>query len=178
MNDSTNLQEMTGTDTLLWQNAPALSAYGTADIVLGSNQDFETALKHVMQVAQSGESTNVPRRISIEIQTPPGAIVNVYVSRQNDQWRAQLGTNDPQALKWVQNQMEALRQTGGLGAEVTWLPPQMETNAGQNPNFTGNQGREGRPDQEAQQEKRASRNRLSAPENSFMNTINELGRAA
>ena len=55
-------------------------------------------------------------RVAIEIQTPPGAIVNVYVSKQpDDQWRAQLSTNDPQALSWVQDKMSSLRQSNEFG---------------------------------------------------------------
>ena len=81
---------------------------------------------HVAQLTQTNES-RTPMRVAIEIQTPPGAIVNVYVSRQNDQWRAQFSTNDPQALAWVQDQMNSLRQSGDLGVDVNWLPPQMES---------------------------------------------------
>jgi len=100
-------------------------------IQLSSNQDFEDALKQVMHVAQLTQTNNsiAPMRVEMEIQTPPGAIVNVFVSKQNDQWRAQLSTNDPQALAWVQDKMSSLRQSNDLGVEVRWLPPQMESSA-------------------------------------------------
>jgi hypothetical protein len=99
-------------------------------IKLSTNHDFEDALKQVMHVAQltqTSPTSRVPMRVEMEIQTPPGAIVNVYVSKQNDQWRAQLSTNDPQALAWVQDKMSSLRGSNDLGVEVRWLPPQMES---------------------------------------------------
>jgi hypothetical protein len=99
------------------------------NIVLSSNNDFDDALKHVMQIASINQTSEsqIPLRVAIEIQTPPGAIVNVYVSKQDDGYRAQLSTNDPAALSWVQEKMSSLRESDtGLGVSVKWLPPQME----------------------------------------------------
>jgi hypothetical protein len=100
------------------------------NILLSSNNDFEDAIKQVVHIAQLSDasSSRTPTRIAIELQTPPGAIVNVYVSKQNDQYRAQLSTNDPAALSWVQDKITSLRQSNDLGVEVKWLPAQMESN--------------------------------------------------
>jgi hypothetical protein len=126
MNDTLNFPEIFssyGTNTVSQQ--PAVDLH----IQLSTNNDFEDALKQVMHVAQLTQTneSRAPMRVAMEIQTPPGAIVNVYVSRQNDQWRAQLSTNDPQALSWVQDKMNSLRQSNDIGVEVRWLPPQMES---------------------------------------------------
>jgi hypothetical protein len=103
-------------------NAPEVN------ILLSSNNDFSDALKQVVHIAQLNEATGTtnPTRVAIELQTPPGAIVNVYVSKQDDSYRAQLSTNDPAALSWVQDQISSLRQNNDLGVEVKWLPAQIE----------------------------------------------------
>jgi hypothetical protein len=98
-------------------------------IQLGSNHDFTDALNQVMHVAELGNMSRStpPLRVAIEIQTPPGAIVNVYVSRQADSsYRAQLSTNDPQALAWVQNQIGSLKNTSDAGSAIRWSPAQLE----------------------------------------------------
>jgi len=99
--------------------------------LLSSNQDFEDALKQVVHIAQLSDlsASRTPTRIAIELQTPPGAIVNVYVSKQDNQYRAQLSTSDPAALSWVQDKITTLRQGDDLGVEVKWLPAQIESNS-------------------------------------------------
>ena len=164
-------------------------------IQLTSNSQFTDALKQVMHVAQltqtSGSST--PLRVEMEIQTPPGAVVNVYVSKQGDGWRAQLSTNDPAALSWVQDQVTSLRQSGDLGSDVKWLPPQLEgsssiTTAGsQDANLSWNQGGQGQQDAYQQPDERQQQGRqqnaeatpeMATAASQFMNTLSELGRAA
>jgi hypothetical protein len=168
------------------QNAPDLH------IQLSSNNDFTDALKQVMHVAQLSQTNEsvTPMRVEMEIQTPPGAIVNVYVSRQNDQWRAQLSTNDPQALSWVQDQMSALRGSNDLGGDVRWLPPQMEStptlSSGQDANLTWDRGGQGQssyqqPDdrQPSQRQKQTDDKPGATPKsNLFMNALTSLGRTA
>ena len=147
-----------------------LSSYGTntasqhtavdMHIQLSTNNDFEDALKQVMHVAQLTQTneSRTPMRVAMEIQTPPGAIVNVYVSRQNDQWRAQLSTNDPQALSWVQDKMSSLRQSNDLGMDVRWLPPQMEATSTSSSGDSGlawdrgGQGQQGSQSQDERQQ--------------------------
>jgi hypothetical protein len=158
-------------------------------ILLSSNHDFEDALKQVMHVAQLTQTneSRTPMRVEMEIQTPPGAIVNVYVSRQNDQWRAQLSTNDLQALSWVQDKMSSLRQANDFGVEVRWLPPQMESGSGHNTNLSWDRGGQGQsnyqqPDerQQSQRQKKAGvlPGLTSILSNQFTDTIHALGRAA
>ena len=120
-------------------NLPTMlaSANGTSssasdvNILLSSNNDFEDALKQVVHIAQLNDaagSTSEPTRVAIELQTPPGAIVNVYVSKQDDStYRAQLSTTDPGALSWVQDKIATLRQGDDLGVQVKWLPAQIES---------------------------------------------------
>ena len=159
------------------------------NILLSSNNDFDDALKQVMHVAQltqTGES-RVPMRVAIEIQTPPGAIVNVYVSRQNDQWRAQLSTNDPQALTWVQDKMSSLRSSN-FGMEVRWLPPQMESSTGGNgSDLAWNRGGQGQSNyQQPDERPQSKRQKATAIEpeleaigaNHFMNTLTSIAEAA
>lgn len=98
-------------------------------IALGTNHDFAHALDQVMHVAELSNMSRAtpPLRVAIEIQTPPGAIVNVYVSRQTDSsYRAQLSTNDPQALAWVQGQIGTLKGSTESGSAIRWSPAQLE----------------------------------------------------
>ena len=180
-----------GVNTPAQQNAPDMS------ILLSSNNDFQDALKQVMHVAELTQTSQslTPMRVEMEIQTPPGAIVNVYVSRQNDQWRAQLSTNDPQALAWVQDQMTSLRQSNDVGVNVRWLPPQMESgtaatstsSSGQDSNLAWDRGGQGQSSYQQPDERSQSGRQKQAAElpelagvgsNSFMTTFAELGRAA
>lgn len=122
--DMTDLMTSTGsTQTVA---APSASVH----ILLGTNNDFKDALAQVMHVAELSHlsTTTPPLRVAIEIQTPPGAVVNVYVSKQPDNtYRAQLGTDDLQALNWVQDQIGSLKQSTDTGVAVRWLPAQLET---------------------------------------------------
>jgi metal-dependent amidase/aminoacylase/carboxypeptidase family protein len=159
-------------------------------IQLSSNTDFEDALKQVMHVAQLTQTSEsrTPMRVAIEIQTPPGAIVNVYVSRQNDQWRAQLSTNDPQALSWVQDKMTSLRQSSDLGVDVKWLPPQIEsaaTSAGNESNLGWDRGGQNQPNYQQQQDERQQPTRQKRAEvyagigsGQFMETLTAVGGTA
>jgi hypothetical protein len=125
MNTDLTLPEM-----IAGANANTASNSGAeVNILLSSNHDFEDALKQVIHIAQLNDATGTatPTRVAIELQTPPGAIVNVYVSRQADGYRAQLSANDPAALSWVQNQITSLRQNNDLGVDVKWLPAQIES---------------------------------------------------
>jgi hypothetical protein len=99
-------------------------------IQLGTNADFHQALDQVMHVAELSNLSRVtpPLRVAIEIQTPPGAIVNLYISRQPDSsYRAQLSTNDAQALGWVQQQVGSLKETTDSGTDIRWSPAQLES---------------------------------------------------
>ncbi len=161
------------------------------NILLSSNNDFQDALKQVMHVAQltQTDETRTPMRVAIEIQTPPGAIVNVYVSRQNDQWRAQLSTNDPQALTWVQDKMSSIR-SGDIGVDVKWLPPQMEsssTGGNTNSNLGWDHGGQNQSNYQPSDERpQPQRQRKGTPEpelevigaGAFMNTFASIQEAA
>jgi hypothetical protein len=158
-------------------------------IQLSTNNDFHDALRQVMHVAQLTQTneSRVPMRVAMEIQTPPGAIVNVYVSRQNDQWRAQLSTNDAQALSWVQDKMTTLRQSNDFGVEVRWLPPQMEsapTSSGNESNLGWDRGGQGQQGYQNQDDRQQSARQKKAEvyagigAGQFMNTLTSLGRAA
>lgn len=156
------------------QNAP--DALGGANIVLSGNHGFERALSQVIEIARIAEqhSSRMPVRVAIEIQTAPGAVVNVYVSRQNDQWRAQLSTSDPQALSWVQDRMSALRQSTDFGNDIRWLPPQLENG--------GAYSRDGRSQGQPQRQVPERAKKIIAKTEPFhfslMNTINQAGRVA
>ncbi|SDU25026.1 hypothetical protein SAMN05444156_2858 [Verrucomicrobium sp. GAS474] len=70
-----------------------------------------------------------PQRISVDLQTPPGETVTVIFSQNNNsgQVRAQLSASDPTSLQWLQQQVDSLRgSTNGNGANVVWLPPQLD----------------------------------------------------
>jgi hypothetical protein len=99
-------------------------------IQLGTNADFHHALDQVMHVAEMSNLSRItpPLRVAIEIQTPPGAIVNLYVSRQPDSsYRAQLSTNDAQALGWMQQQVGSLKETTDSGTAIRWSPAQLDS---------------------------------------------------
>jgi hypothetical protein len=128
MNTDLNLSDMLASTNSAANTPPEVN------ILLSSNNDFEDALKQVIHIAQlndatgSSSSTVNPTRIAIELQTPPGAIVNVYVSKVDDTYRAQLSTSDPAALSWVQDKIASLR-SNDLGVEVKWLPAQVESSS-------------------------------------------------
>jgi hypothetical protein len=164
-------------------------------IQLSSNNDFNDALKQVMHVASLSESssTTAPIRVAMELQTPPGAIVNVYVSKQDDGYRAQLSTNDPAALSWVQNKLSELRQSNDLGVSVKWLPAQMEgttsiSNSGSSSNDSGlawdrgGQNQQGQQQDERQQPRQKKGDLFpgmpSLSSNPFMTTLNSVGRTS
>jgi hypothetical protein len=193
MNSDLNSSEV---ELLSGAGANQLSTPAPADlhIQLSSNNDFTDALKQVMHVAQLSQTSEsrTPMRVEMEIQTPPGAIVNIYVSKSGDQLRAQLSTNDPQALAWVQDQMSSLRSSSNLGVEVKWLPPQMETgtpittSGGQDANLSWNQGGGQSNYQQPDERQQSGRQNESdetaelaaAGSSPFMNTLTALGRAA
>ena len=193
MLDSSEAALLTGNGA----NTAAATA-GTADmhVQLASNSDFTDALKQVMHVAALADANgnSNPMRVEIEIQTPPGAIVNVYVSKQTDGdgWRAQLSTNDPVALAYVQSQMTSLKSSDA-GVDVKWLPPQLEstgtiaTSGAQDSNLSWNQGGQGQSNYQQQDERQQSSRQQNADDtsefaaassNQFMNTLTALGRAA
>jgi hypothetical protein len=160
-------------------------------IKLSTNNDFNDALKQVMHVAQLTQTneSRTPMRVAIEIQTPPGAVVNVYVSKQNDQWRAQLSTNDPQALSWVQDKMSTLRQSNDLGVQVRWLPPQMEsvsTSSGNDANLSWDRGGQGQSNYQQPDERRQNDRQEEADDapsfaaigSNFMKKLTTAGSAA
>jgi len=163
-------------------------------IQLSSNNDFEDALTQVMHVAQLSQTaeSRTPTRIAMELQTPPGAIVNVYVSRQNDQWRAQLSTNDPQALSWVQDKMSSLNQSNEFGVQVRWLPPQMESgtapssSSGNDSNLGWDRGGQDQQGQQQSDERSQSRQQnedepfslAGLGTNSFMTALTAVGSAS
>lgn len=172
-------------------NAPAAAQqHADVNIVLSTNSDFEDALQQVMHIASLSQtsSSQAPMRVAIEIQTPPGAIVNVYVSKQDDGYRAQLSTNDPQALSWVQDKMSTLRSSD-LGVSVKWLPPQMEsaatttTGGGSNLGWERNNQNQPQYHQQQQQDERPQPQRRTQEEpalagvsaaDDFMTTFSSL----
>jgi hypothetical protein len=120
----TDLMASTGTTPVVNRSS------ADVNILLGTNNDFKDALTQVMHVAEYSNlsTTTPPLRVAIEIQTPPGAVVNLYVSKQpDDTYRAQLSTDDLQALSWVQNQIGSLKESTATGVEVRWMPAQLET---------------------------------------------------
>jgi hypothetical protein len=157
-------------------------------IVLGSNSEFTDALQQVMHVAKaSGLSESTPPlRVEIQIQTPAGAVVNVYVSRQDDGYRAQLSTNDPQALSWLKDQVTSLRQSSDLSVDTRWLPAQLETtstahasssSSWQNDQQSGG-GQQQLPDERpssSRQKKAESEDSLLTPDDSFFTALAGLG---
>jgi hypothetical protein len=190
MNADLNSPQLAAISSLGTQGAALRQAPADVNILLSSNNDFQDALKQVMHVAQLTQTSEsrTPMRVAIEIQTPPGAIVNVYVSRQNDQWRAQLSTNDPQALTWVQDKMNSIR-SGDVGVDVKWLPPQMESSSSSsnNPNPGWERGGQNQssyqqPDERSQSQRQgrpsAEPELATVGTNDFMNTFTTIAEAA
>ncbi len=140
MNTDLNLPDMLANANAASGSTPEVN------ILLSSNNDFEDALKQVVHIAQLNDATGTstaaePTRVAIELQTPPGAIVNVYVSKQQDDtYRAQLSTNDPAALSWVQDKISTLRQDNDLGVSVKWLPAQIESSSSLSASTTSSDG--------------------------------------
>jgi hypothetical protein len=164
-------------------------------ILLGTNKDFQEALEQVVHVADLSNLSRVtpPLRVAIEIQTPPGAIVNVFVSRQADSYRAQLSTNDPVALAWVQSQIPSLKQSTDSGVSVRWLPAQMETSSASASTSTGSDrnldwnrgGQNQQDDQQADERQQSARQKRDAYADDsseadvpFLETLGVFGRTA
>ena len=162
-------------------------------IKLSSNSDFDDALKQVMHVAELSQAniSRAPMRVEMELQTPPGAIVNVYVSKQSDGWRAQLSTNDPAALSWVQDKMSSIKSSGSdLGINVRWLPPQIETSisttgsSGSNLSWeNNNQNQSGYQQDEQSQSNRQKKQELvpafaTGDEDDFFSALTGVGSAS
>jgi len=166
MTNDLNLPEgMTAPSVTTVSRAPA-----EVNILLSANQDFQDALKQVVHIAALNDAAGArtPTRIAIELQTPPGAIVNVYVSKQDDQYRAQLSTSDPAALSWVQDKITTLRQSNDSGVEVKWLPAQIETSplSATAPSSTGsnlNSNRDGQNQNNQQPDDRSQSQRQDQP---------------
>jgi hypothetical protein len=132
--------------------------------------------------------------VAIEIQTPPGAIVNVYVSRQADSYRAQLSTDDPVALSWVQDQISSLKQSSDSGVPVRWLPAQLDasptaaasTSAGSDRDLDWNRGQNQQGYQDANERQQSSRQQRSSYADDsteeahvpFLETLGIIGGAA
>jgi hypothetical protein len=175
--DLPNLVASTGTDPMTAKASPDLT------IQLGSNQGFKDALGQVMRVAEvSGlSSTTPPLRVAIEIQTPPGAIVNVYVSKQDDGYRAQLSATDPQALSYVQDQISSLRQSTDTGVSVRWLPAQLETSSslssGSSSNESGLSWDRGGQGQQGQQQQADERRQASQQKKPLFDGLVSTGRS-
>ena len=186
--DLTDLMASTGTSSAVTRT-PA-----DVNILLGTNNDFKDALAQVMHVAELSNlsTTTPPLRVAIEIQTPPGAVVNLYVSKlPDDTYRAQLGTDDVQALHWVQDQIGSLKESTDTGVSVRWLPAQLEaapssssssSSNGQDSAWNrGGQGWQSSQEQQQQaderRQKRGSYAELLAPDLSIP-FIGALGRAA
>ena len=189
--ETSNLVASTGTNPLVTRTS------ADVHILLGSNKDFHEALEQVVHVADLSNLSRVtpPLRVAIEIQTPPGAIVNVYVSRQADSYRAQLSTDDPVALAWVQTQVSSLKQSSDSGVAVKWLPAQLEasptagasTSSGGDRNLDWNRGQNQQGYQDANERQQSSRQQRGsyADEDSaeeahvpFLETLGIMGRAA
>ncbi len=69
-----------------------------------------------------------PRRIEIELKTPEGAKISLYIARVQGELRAQFSANSAQSLAWLQQEIHQLRGTD-MGQAVRWLPPQVETSS-------------------------------------------------
>jgi hypothetical protein len=185
-----SLVASTGTNPLVTRTS------ADVHILLGSNKDFHEALEQVVHVADLSNLSKItpPLRVAIEIQTPPGAIVNVYVSRQADSYRAQLSTDDPVALTWVQDQISSLKQSSDSGVPVRWLPAQLDaspaaaasTSAGSDRNLDWNRGQNQQGYQDANERQQSSRQqRNSYADDSteeahvpFLETLGIIGGAA
>jgi hypothetical protein len=186
--ETSNLVASTGTNPLVTRTS------ADVHILLGSNKDFHEALEQVVHVADLSNLSRItpPLRVAIEIQTPPGAIVNVYVSRQGDSYRAQLSTDDPVALGWVQSQISSLKQSTDTGVAVRWLPAQLETGAtsaststGSDRNLDWNRGQNQQGYQQADDRQQSARPKRSDYEDEtseahvpFLETLGVLGRTA
>jgi hypothetical protein len=164
-------------------------------VLLGTNTDFHEAVEHIMHIAELSNlsTTSNPLRVAIEIQTPPGAIVNVYVSRQADSsYRAQLSTNDPQALGWVQDQIGALKGATTTGTDIRWAPAQLDSGTTSIANSSSSNGgnldwnRGGNQSGNQPSDERPSRNRSSSATDEdeadldipFLETLGAMGGAA
>ena len=186
--DMTSLVVSSGTNPLVMRTSADLH------IALATNHDFTDALDQVMHVAELSNMSRStpPLRVAIEIQTPPGAIVNVYVSRQADSsYRAQLSTSDPQALSWVQNQISSLKGSTDTGSAIRWSPAQLEPAAGLSTsssstgsdrgydwNRGGQQGQSGYNQDERTPRRRALFNDSPEPDAAFAETFAVVGGVA
>ncbi|MES2309172.1 MAG: hypothetical protein V4507_09980 [Verrucomicrobiota bacterium] len=90
-------------------------------LTLSSQHRLETVLDSVFEE----KPLPTPRRIEVQLQTPQGSQITLYIARVNQELRAQFSANTNQAFTWLQNEIHQLR-TLNSGESIRWLPAQME----------------------------------------------------
>lgn len=96
------------------------STVTTETIALSSNDQFAEAVQNALNTPRE----LLPRRVEIQLSTPPGATVTLSLTRVNGELRAQFGANSAQALQWLNGEIHDL-QNMNFGLAVRWSPPQL-----------------------------------------------------
>lgn len=89
-------------------------------VTLTSNDQFAEAVQNAID----SQRELYPRRVEIQMHTPPGATVTLSLTRINGELRAQFDANNAQTLNWLNSEVHDL-QNMNFGLTVRWSPPQM-----------------------------------------------------
>ncbi len=120
----------------VWSNTAYRTLVSQADVVSTQTVMSSSVKKETITVSNSEQFAEavqnalntprelLPRRVEIQVQTPPGAVVTLSLTRSNGELRAQFDANNAQTLQWLNNEVGRL-QNMNFGLTVRWAPPQM-----------------------------------------------------
>lgn len=120
----------------VWSNTAYRTLVSQADVVSTQTVLSSSVKKETITVSNSEQFAEavqnalntprelLPRRVEIQMQTPPGAVVTLSLTRSNGELRAQFDANSAQTLQWLNNEVGRL-QNMNFGMAVRWAPPQM-----------------------------------------------------
>lgn len=96
------------------------TASKTETVSVSSSEQFAEAVQNALNTPRE----LLPRRVEIQMSTPPGATVTLSLTRVNGELRAQFDANSPEALRWLNGEIHDL-QNMNFGLSVRWSPPQL-----------------------------------------------------
>jgi hypothetical protein len=97
------------------------SSATTERISLG-NESFASIIEKTINTSTAVN----PRRVEIELQTPPGSTVTLSLTRANGELRAQFTASNAESLRWLNSEIPTLQNTS-FGLTVQWSPPQLSS---------------------------------------------------
>lgn len=107
-------------DTFTTNSLSNSTSVSTEKVSVNSSEQFAEAVQNALNTPRE----LLPRRVEIQMQTPPGATVTLSLTRTNGELRAQFDANNEQTLQWLNGEVGRL-QNMNFGLTVRWAPPQL-----------------------------------------------------